>query len=285
VANGGVPGSPLSTGRRHRIRKGRAALALKAFELRDAGRPTAAIARELSVPRSTVRSWFGSVAGVAQWAEAIGLKPIQWGFESPHQHQRQAYSYLLGMYLGDGHIARMPRTFRLRIFLNRRQHDVIARVKQAILTLLPENRVGEIQRRASAVTEVVCYSTLWPTMIPQHGPGRKHHRSIRLTPWQEAIVRKHPSEFLRGCLESDGCRHRRIVNGRDYPAYAFTNHSLDILELVMWVCRLLGVGCRRTSRWNLSIARRPDVARLDRLFGWKRQLAFPFIAASAFHPR
>jgi hypothetical protein len=189
------------------------------------------------------------------------------------------------MYLGDGHISEMARTFRLRIFLNRRQNEVIARVKQAILALLPENRVGEIQRRSSAVTEIVCYSTLWPTMIPQHGPGRKHHRRIRLTSWQETIVRKHPSEFLRGCLESDGCRHRRIVNDRDYPAYSFSNRSRDILALVKWACELVGVGCRRTSQWNLSIARRPDVARLDRLFGWKRQLAFPFIAANAFRPR
>jgi hypothetical protein len=285
VADGEIAASSLSTVRAYRIRKGRETLARQAFRLRNAERPTAAIARELGIPRSTLRGWFGSVAGVAQRKEAIGLKPIQWGFESPHQHQRRAYAYLLGMYLGDGHISEMPRTFRLRIFLNRRQHEVIARVKQAILTLLPENRVSEIQRRVSEVTELVCYSSSWPTMIPQHGPGRKHHRSIRLESWQEAIVRKHPSEFLRGCLESDGCRHRRIVNGRDYPAYSFTNRSFDILELVMWACRLVGVGCRRSSRWNLSIARRPDVARLDRLFGWKPQLVFPFIAASAFRPR
>jgi hypothetical protein len=79
--------------------------------------------------------------------------------------------------------------------------------------------------------------------------------------------------------------HRRIVNGRDYPAYSFSNRSRDILALVKWACELVGVGGRRTSQWNLSIARRPDVARLDRLFGWKPQLAFPFIAASAFRPR
>jgi hypothetical protein len=204
VADDGILGSPLLPARRYRIRKGRGALALRAFDLRDAGRPTAAIARELEIPRSTVRTWFGSVAGVAQLEEAIGLKPIQWGFESLHQHQRLAYSYLLGMYLGDGHIAHMHHTFRLRIFLNRRQHEVIARVKQAILTLLPENRVGEVHRRASAVTEVGCYSSLWPTIFPQHGPGRKHDRSIRLAPWQAMIVRKHPSEFLRGCWSRTG---------------------------------------------------------------------------------
>jgi hypothetical protein len=189
------------------------------------------------------------------------------------------------MYLGDGHISEMPRSYRLRIYLNRRQQDVIARVKQAISTLLPDHRVGEVQQRTASVTEVVSYSKAWPTIFPQHGPGRKHTRVIELTTWQEAIVREYPEEFLRGCLESDGCRHRRIVNGKDYPAYSFTNHSDDILRLVMWTCKLLRVGCRHNSRWNLSIARRPDVAKLDRLFGWKRQIAFGFMAPSAFRPR
>jgi len=189
------------------------------------------------------------------------------------------------MYLGDGYICAISRSYKLRIYLNRKQQDVIARVKQAISILLPDHRVSEVQQRVAHVTEVVSYSRAWPQIFPQHGPGRKHTRRIELTPWQKLLVREYPSEFLRGCLESDGCRHRRIVNGKDYPAYSFTNHSDDILGLVMWACKLLRVGCRQNSRSNLSIARRPDVAKLDRLFGWKRQLAFPFIAASAFRPR
>ncbi len=254
--------------------------------MKEAGRPTAAIARELSLPRWTVRTWFAAVAGVAQLVEAIPLKGIQWGFESLHQHQRRAYSYLLGMYLGDGYISPMARTFRLRIFLNRKQQDVIARVKDTLSALLPEHRIGEVQRLGSLVTEVTCYSQLWPAILPQHGPGRKHTRPICLTAWQEEIVREYPAEFLRGCLESDGCRHQRIVRGRDYPAYSFSNHSEDILKLVMWSCELVGVGCRHNSRWNLSIARRPDVARLDRLFGWKpRQLDLPLMAPTPSHPR
>jgi hypothetical protein len=114
--------------------------------------------------------------------------------------------------------------------LNRKQQDVIARAKQAIAALLPDHHVGEYQQRVSPVTEVSSYSRHWPTIFPQHGPGLKHTRRIALTAWQEAIVREFPSEFLRGCLESDGCRHRRIVNGKDYPAYSFTNHSDDILR-------------------------------------------------------
>ena len=267
------------------MRKGREQQAARAFEMKEAGRATKAIARELQVPRSTVRGWFGAVAGVAQSVEAIPLKGIKWGFESLHQHQRQAYGYLLGLYLGDGYISKSARSYRMRIYLNSKQQDVIARAKHAIAALLPEHRVGELQQRRSPVTEVRCYSRHWPTIFPQHGPGLKHTRPIVLTTWQAAIVREFAAEFLRGCLESDGCRHRRIVNGKNYPAYSFTNHSQDILRLVMWACSLLRIGCRQSSRWILSIARRPDVAKLDRLFGWTPQLAFAFRAPSAFRPR
>src|SRR5207253_2772127 len=61
----------------------------------------------------------------------------------------------------------------------------------------------------------------WPAMLPQHGKGRKHMRRIALEPWQEKLVVSHPDHFVRGCIHSDGCRHRRIVRGKNYPAYGF----------------------------------------------------------------
>ncbi|MGH7311727.1 MAG: hypothetical protein ACREJV_01045 [Candidatus Rokuibacteriota bacterium] len=72
--------------------------------------------------------------------------------------------------------------------------------------------------------------------------------------------------FLEGCIDSDGCRHRRIVYGRNYPAYSFTNHSEDILGLFTSACELIGLRWRRSNRVIVSIARRADVARLDALF-------------------
>jgi hypothetical protein len=78
-------------------------------------------------------------------------------------------------------------------------------------------------------------------------------------------VEQYPSEFLRGCIESDGCRHRRIVAGRNYPAYSFTNHSADILELFLWACGMVGLRPRRANRVTVSLALRADVAALDEL--------------------
>jgi len=169
------------------------------------------------------------------------------------------------MYLGDGYIGRARRTYRLQVSLHERQEHVIARVAQAINVLRPGRPVGF--RRRGPVTIVNAYANSWPVLFPQHGAGRKHQRPIVLEPWQQAIVAQHPVEFLQGCVESDGCRHRRIVAGRNYPAYAFTNHSPDILRLFFWACGLLGLRPRRANRVTVSLARRADVATLDRLFG------------------
>ncbi|MBI2205657.1 MAG: hypothetical protein HYU41_17575 [Candidatus Rokubacteria bacterium] len=181
----------------------------------------------------------------------------------------RAYSYLLGIYLGDGHIgranARAKTAYRLQIYLNAKQHDVIARVVAAIGTIMPDRSVTSVPHTGAIALSI--YSSAWPWLFPQHGPGRKHTRVIRLEPWQAAVVQQCPEEFLRGLIESDGCRHRRMVGGRNYPAYAFKNHSTDILGLFTWACDLVGLRWRRANRVTISIARRPEVARLDAMFG------------------
>jgi hypothetical protein len=118
---------------------------------------------------------------------------------------------LLGMYLGDGCISRTRRTYVLRIFLHRKQVDVIARVYRAIRSLLPDHRVGYVPRRHDASITITSYFNGWPDLLPQHGSGRKHARAIILEPWQAEIVERHSDQFVRGLIESDGCRHRRIV--------------------------------------------------------------------------
>lgn len=244
-------------------------------ELWRTGHSGKGIARATGIPRSTVRYWLHHVAGVAQAAEAADLKSAQWGFESLHQHLHPAYVYLLGLYLGDGCISRMARTYLMRIFLNECQPDVIAEAAQALSQLVPQRRVG-FDRRGRCVI-VRTYWGGWPSMLPQHGRGRKHLRRIALEPWQETLVARHPDQFVRGCIHSDGCRHRRIVRGKDYPAYAFSNRSRDILDLFAWACRLLGVRHTRPSRIAISIARRPDVARLDAIMSrsWRDQPPIP----------
>jgi hypothetical protein len=141
---------------------------------------------------------------------------------TPSQHA--AYSYLL-------------------VSLHERQEGVIERVADAIRELRPGHSVGF--RRRHVVVIVNAYSNAWPILFPQHGAGRKHQRPIVLEPWQRSILEHHAAPFVRGCIESDGCRHRRIVSGRN--------------------CGLLSLHPRRTNRVTVSLARRAAVAKLDGL--------------------
>ncbi len=167
---------------------------------------------------------------------------------------------LPSLYLGDGYINRTPRTYVLRLFLNDRQPCVVAEAARIIAHLVPR-RVG--LNRYGHVILVRAYWGGWPAMLPQHGPGKKYQRHIWLAPWQERLVTSHPDPFVRGCIHSDGCRHRRIVRGKDYPAYSFSNRLSDILKLFAWACRLLELRPCRSNQATISIARRADVARLD----------------------
>jgi hypothetical protein len=106
-------------------------------------------------------------------------------------------------------------------------------------------------------------------VLPQHGSGRKHERQIRLQRWQKQIVDRHPDALLRGLIHSDGCRVLNRVNGKDYLRYFFNNRSGDILRIFTEACDSISLRWRQNRLDSISIARREDVRRLDRVIGPK----------------
>jgi hypothetical protein len=174
------------------------------------------------------------------------------------------YAYLLGMYLGDGHIAPAGRTLALRIACANAYPLIMRECKEAIVAVRsgPVGCVAKI-----GCVDLQAYWNHWPCVFPQHGPGRKHERPIRLEDWQQVIADRYPDRFLRGLIHSDGCRHLNRVKGKGYPRYQFTNASMDILELFCRACDAFGVRWRRMNERNISVARRADVAKLDRAIG------------------
>jgi hypothetical protein len=78
----------------------------------------------------------------------------------------------------------------------------------------------------------------WPTLIDPPATGWMCRcfavlktRPIRLEPWQEVLVKQATEEFIRGLIDSDGCRV--VANDRGVPSvrYHFSNRSDDILAL------------------------------------------------------
>jgi hypothetical protein len=198
----------------------------------------------------------------------------------PRCHARaldeRAYGYLLGLYLGDGHITRGRRdVYALSIKCCDAWPGLMAQARTAMSAVMPTSSVFAVTR--IGCTEIKSTSKHWPCLFPQHGPGRKHERAIELEAWQQEIVNSHPGDFARGLFHSDGCRLinrvRRPLRAGDrwyeYPRYLFVNRSADIHRLCGEALDRLGVAWRFSKPTTISVARREAVARLDEFVGPK----------------
>ena len=188
---------------------------------------------------------------------------------SPHVFSDlpDAYVYLLGLYLGDGSIATHPRAFKLRITLDAAYPGIVQEAVRAVSEVRPQNKVNE-RLRPSGDVEVYSYSKAWPCLFPQHGPGKKHHRHLTLTGWQQDLVGRSLHLLLRGLIHSDGCRF--IITGRNWshPRYSFSNLSDDIRGMFTATCDLLNIHWTPAGN-TIYVSRKVDVARLDAFIGPK----------------
>jgi hypothetical protein len=229
------------------------------------------VARRTRIPRSTVlnwrRGWLPATPGVDGCARCRGPEHDLSALPAP------AYAYLLAQYLGDGSVFHTgPLGRGLRISSDAQYPGIVEECCAAIETIRgrrPSLRVHRDKRLISTTS----YWRSWPCVLPQHGSGRKHRRTIALAPWQVQLVEAAPGQFLRGLIHSDGWRgaNRVHVKGRDYsyPRYQFSNRSDDIRTLFTYACELVGVAWRPWGKFHISVARRDAVALLDEFVGPK----------------
>ena len=236
------------------------------LSLASRGSTLAEIVTATGVPRTTVQRWIANGGRASPSTEEMCPRC---GDAVLDEH---AYAYLLGLYLGDGCITRQPNgTYRLEIYQDARYPRLIAAACTSMAAVLPR-RVSTRGRPGSVA--VGSYSNHWPCLFPQHGPGRKHQRHIVLGDWQRAIVAAQPEQFVKGLVESDGCRHVNRVRGTngqsyEYVRYSFSNRSDEIRAMFRSTCEALGLTVTKTNAWGLAVSRRADVARLDSFIGPK----------------
>ena len=185
------------------------------------------------------------------------------------------YSYLLGLYLGDGCISQGPRgVYRLRVFLDRAYPLIVEECVAAMSLVMPASKASVYPSRDEHMSVVSSWSKHWPCLIPQHGSGLKHRRTIRLEPWQRRIADRHPTHLLRGLIHSDGTRGLNTIKHPkrtySYPRYQFSNRSADIRTIFCEYCDKLGIEWRQMNRFNISVAKAGSVARMDEFIGPKR---------------
>ena len=237
-----------------------------ALELAATGLRATEIGRRLGIPKSTVQYWCRG--GRRQPRASHGCPQCD---GEPLEPAR--YAYLLGSYLGDGHITTpTPNSAVLAIYCSDDWPGISGEVERAVVPQCPVSRAARTGCHAWR-----SHSRHWLCLFPQHGPGAKHTRPIVLEPWQRTIAEEHPGHLLRGLFHADGCRITNWTRTRtavgdvryEYPRYLFSNKSEDILGICEAALGRLGIAHRRSRRDTVSVARRAAVARLDEFVGPK----------------
>ncbi|MDX5318329.1 MAG: transcriptional regulator [Actinomycetes bacterium] len=238
----------------------------RALRMVEAGDSLRSISLALGVSRAAIREWVARGPSSLEAGCPLPLEPARY----------DAYSALLGYYLGDGCLGRNRRTWSLRVSCDETYPGIVEDVASCMRGVRQGCCVGFVP--APGVTVVQAYWQHWPCLFPQHGPGRKHERTMPMEAWQWEIVEAHPGDFLRGLFHSDGARVRNWATRRvagevkryEYPRWQFVNRSEQILGWCEQALDLAGVPWRRSNRWTVSVSRREAVARLDGLIGLKQ---------------
>ncbi|MEU5055672.1 MULTISPECIES: transcriptional regulator [unclassified Streptomyces] len=244
----------------------------RVLSLVSQGRSLNSVSKETGVSRAAIRSWQVNV----EPRKRSGLPCPRCGDAPGLSADQAAYSYLLGLYLGDGCINEQRRGVHcLRIVMDNAWPGLVDACEAAMRSVRPDNSVCRVKKQGCVA--VTATSKHWPCLFPQHGPGKKHDRKIVLEPWQQEIVDTHPWEFVRGLIHSDGCRiinwTEKVISGElkryEYPRYFFTNLSDDIITLFTDTLDSVGVEWQQANHRNISIARKASVALMDTHIGPK----------------
>jgi hypothetical protein len=239
----------------------------EALRLLDTGAALSEVSRRTGVSRAALRDW--------RRGRAPRIAPHRCPRCSSTALDCAHYAALLGYYLGDGCVSESGRYYSLRVSCDASLPGIVDDVRACIKAVHPERPVFHV--RAQGVEVLHSNWMHWPCLFPQHGPGRKHTRRIRLEAWQEDIVAEHGGALLRGLFHSDGSRvanwaTRRVgneVRRYDYPRWMFSNRSDDIIDICTAALDRLGIAWRRPRVDCIAVSRRADVARLDELIGLK----------------
>jgi hypothetical protein len=179
-----------------------------AFDLIGTGLSDYEISRKTGVSRSSVQRWrtLGLPTGTPSQC------PTRWLPPNPAR-----YSYLLGIYLGDGYVSKASESPVLEISLDSRYPGIARECAKAIWDVAQSRSRIHLRSTAGGTSiRVTAGSRLWPLAFPQHGPGKKHLRPIALTKWQQGIVDRHPKPCAASFILT--ARERSIAFLLLYPA-------------------------------------------------------------------
>lgn len=213
------------------------------IDLFEKGEGESSISRLLGINRDTLKAWIKKhISG-----ESLEKKDTVI-LDNPDT--RRAYSYILAIYLCDGWIcqSKKHRANRLVLSNDSKYEKNTKEWADNLQIIFPNNSVNIKKHKTANCVSISLYSTHLRSLFPQIGLGKKHLRKLVFEDWQMEIVKEFPREFIRGCIQSDGCVYEQKVGNSIYKKHAFSNMSEDIIDLLLYALSLVGIKKEKWSR-------------------------------------
>lgn len=240
------------------------------IKYKELGLSSGKVSELVDVPLSTIKNWFKGVGEIQYSDEFVRQRELDsvgydiktkqdfLNFVSRFNNLEPdiciaLYSYLFGLYLGDGNIYDFGKTERLSyaldnkyLSLNEFTIDCMTRFFGKSPSILDKTNYAT---PSQSIILQTCSKHL-DVIFPQHGSGLKNSRKIELEQWQKELL--NPVEFLRGLIYSDGCYV--VANGFNSNRYEFTNTSNDIIEIYKDNLDKLNIRHNSNTKKTLSVS-------------------------------
>jgi hypothetical protein len=229
------------------------------------------LSRIYSVPRHTILYWLKSnILNTIQVREEINQKTI----DSIYEHislNKKEYSFILGLYLGDGCITQNGRndsSYKLRIAQDNKYPKSIHDIKNKLSNFfVKEAKLVDVK----GCCHITIYDKYLPIYFPQHSKGFKHDRKINLNQFQLENIDH--AELMSGLWLADGSRYFANHGKYKYERFNFTNKSLDIIELFESCLNKFEIKYSKRVKpdkiWIIEIQNKENVNKIKNIVGIK----------------
>ncbi len=258
---------------------------IEVMKLRSSGMKISEIVKVTGLTRSCINNWInrGSPRNeqILSILDNTKMNPIEVLVEMNSTINEiqlySAYSFVLGMYLGDGCIHEVNHSTQLTFSLDKKYealNEYVMKVSNQVFGKNPSIYDRSVNRGQKIISNCinVKYSYKHLKLIfPQHGRGKKHLRTIELTEWQKSII--NPVALCQGLFFSDGCYYLDSANNK--WMYSFTNKSTGIIEILRDSLERLNIRCNIRDRGNsivLTVKHKDDVRKLHDMIGDKHTI-------------
>lgn len=225
---------------------------LECIKLLNEGMKISEIAKVTGINRSSISNWKQRQGRVGRKEPTISIC------------DNRIYSFLLGMYLGDGHIFQLERTQRFTITNDKKYetlNNLIIECGKILFESNPYVFDRESRNRGKSL-DIIFHKTTMSLFFPQHGRGKKHSRDIKLEQWQLDIIDH--VQLLKGLMFSDGSSY--VDNQSNILKYNFSNKSDDIHSICRRCLDILNIEYHIQIKKNANYTMIHKKSESDKLF-------------------